>query len=198
MGGLNESRIVFCDYAFWFNGVEWWSLWGVIMILVIRGDVVVCFGWIGLVWGFWGRCGLTCGYWGSNGLLIWCCAVGGCWFVRNWFDFNVIGGWWCCVVGFILWWLVCRGDVGWWSWYWIGIGVVVIVIVIVVLGGHGVSVSLWFEWGLMFDCIIVVILRNIEIVVVPLYELGGWGWSGVLGSCDHRSEEHTSELQSQR
>ena len=37
----------------------------------------------------------------------------------------------------------------------------------------------------MFDCIIVVILRNIEIVVVPLYELGGWGWSGVLGSCDH-------------
>ena len=37
----------------------------------------------------------------------------------------------------------------------------------------------------MFDCIIVVILRNIEIMVVPLYELGGWGWSGVLGSCDH-------------
>lgn len=26
MGGLNESRIVFCDYAFWFNGVEW-RLW---------------------------------------------------------------------------------------------------------------------------------------------------------------------------
>lgn len=42
----------------------------------------------------------------------------------------------------------------------------------------------------MFDCIIVAISRSwclvsIEIVVVPLYELGGWGWSGVLGSCDH-------------
>lgn len=45
MGGLNESRIVFCDYAFWFNRdgmvviVVLCSL-----ILVIRGDVVVCFG----------------------------------------------------------------------------------------------------------------------------------------------------------
>lgn len=182
MGGLNESRIVFCDYAFWFNGGEWWSLWGVIMILVIRGDVVVCFGWIGLVWGSGGRCGLTCGYWGSNGLLIWCCVVGGCWFVRNWLDFSVIGG---RVVGDVVLlvssfgdWL---GDVGWWSWYWIGIGVIVIVIVYWEI--MGVSVSLWFEWGLMFDCIIVVILRNIEIMVVPLYELVWLGmemeWGGV-------------------
>ena len=38
----------------------------------------------------------------------------------------------------------------------------------------------------MFDCIIVVILRSIEIMVVPLFmSWCGWGWSGVLGSCDH-------------
>lgn len=126
--------------------------------------------------------------------LMLCCW--GCWFVRNWLDFNVIGG---RVVGDDVVLLVSSfgdwlGDVGWWSWYWIGIGVIVIVIVIVVLGDHGVSVSLWFEWGLMFDCIIVVILRNIEIMVVPFYELVWlgmewgvgfvWSWFVVHVYCD--------------
>lgn len=36
-------------------------------------------------------------------------------------------------------------------------------------------------WGLMFDCMIVVILRNIEIMVVPLYELVWLGMEWGVG-----------------
>ena len=64
----------------------------------------------------------------------------------------------CSLVSFF-WWLVCRGDVGWWSWccdsrdcgghgvelklawLWLCIG-----------RSWGIRVSLWFEWWLMFDC----------------------------------------------
>lgn len=74
--------------------------------------VLVESGWFGVL----GVVGiLTCGYWGSNGLMgLMLCCWGGCWFVRNWLDFNVIGG---RVVGDVVLlvssfgdWL---GDVGW-------------------------------------------------------------------------------------
>lgn len=117
----------------WVVGKLWFlvrgGLWlGDDFMVFVLGWWLCCFGWIGLVWGgLWGCCdyGLTRSYWGSNGLLIWCCVVrvelvcwGLIWFQCHWWSW----GWWCwvrsvgCVVGFILWWLVCRGDVGWWSW----------------------------------------------------------------------------------
>ena len=109
------------------------------------------------------------------------------WGLGGWLDFSVIiwsWGWWCCVLWFHFFgdWL---GDVGWWSWYWIEIVVIVIVIVYWVLMGWWCL--LWFEWGLMFDCIIVVILRSIRVddLFHSLWVGGIWGWSGVLGSCDH-------------
>ena len=131
--------------------------------------VITLFGSIGMGWWSLG--------WG-------CCVVRVelvCWRLI-WFQCHYLVGWLvmlCSLVSF-LWWLVCRGDVGWWSWCCDSRD----------CGGlRGIRVSLWFLGVHLFDACFVVkrvlwfwTIREIWVIyIVVLIKVMRWL---LLSGCD--------------